>query len=248
VMRRAAFLLSAFAMMAALVGCGQSAERSITVVLLDPQAVAPSGQLTAGAQADYGRIVSAAVGTGGDLYVDVLDANPLSHATDPVQVHVGRYSEWTGNRTAHRAEVARALDLAERGASRLVADSTPGASLDIVGGIQVATRVLESYPSGHRYLVIMSSMLQQSSVVDFYVDDPSVWRTALLSAPASISKLEGTQVTIVGAGVAPPGRPELDATRATALEAFWTEYFRDAGSPLRSGSYGPVLLRFGANR
>jgi hypothetical protein len=192
----------------------------------------------------FARVLDAVVQEHGTIVGDVIDDNPLAHASYPIDATFAGCSPISDNRLVCDA---RTLDQRDRvlAQARAILDGPLGPpGTDIHDGLRLAERVFDAYPdAGSRSLVVFSDMVERSAELNVvHASDRGRGAAALdaLRAVGAVPDLSGVAVTVVGAGAG----AELSAERILAIERFWQAYFAAAGTTLAPDRYGAALLSF----
>jgi hypothetical protein len=219
----------------------------LTVVLFDVSRSTDDPDVRAGYLATFERVLDHAVAEHGTVVADVIDDNPLAHATYPIAVTFDACDPLTDNRLACDAEAGESRAAAVEAARAILARDGGRAGTDIHGALALAERVFDSYPeAGERSLVVLSDMVERSARLN--LGRPGFDEAAIdaeldaLAADALIPDLTGVRVYVVGAGVQQASG--LDADRFLAVQRFWQAFAERAGATLPNERYGAALVRF----
>jgi hypothetical protein len=222
----------------ALTGCSaisSAASRKQThplvVVLLDISRSTADPQIRARYLDAVTRVLDDVAAEHGTIVGDVIDENPLAHASYPIDASFAACDPLTDNALTcdARAQTTRqgVLDAAET----ILATTAPVAGTDIIDGLRLAERVFASYPElTVRRLVICSDMVQH----------PGAGASAAAAGP--LPRLPGVAIYAVGAGVVT--HRTLRPQRILAIQQAWQSYFARTGAELTPARYGASLVRF----
>lgn len=112
---------------------------------------------------------------------------------------------------------------------------------EIIGGLQVAERVFNSYNQAKNILVIMSDMYEDSKLYRFKNENLTAKRIkSIINNESKIGRLpnlKDVKVYVIGA-------ISKDTKKFIQIRDFWTEYFKASGAELSSHNYGSNLIRF----
>lgn len=112
---------------------------------------------------------------------------------------------------------------------------------EIIGALQVAERVCNSYSQAKNVLVIMSDMYEDSKLYRFKNENLSSKRIKSIlnyeNKSGRIPNLKEVKVYVVGA-------ISRDTKKFLQIRTFWQEYFKVCGANLASENYGSNLIRF----
>lgn len=179
--------------------------------------------------------------------VDVRLAMPLSDAIRSTmrKDHLRAFDHCQVTSFNHaRRQLAQTLrDYFDRASSKL-------ANSDIIGTLkEIGDSLMPSLRSKHRRLVMVSDMLENSSLTSFYGSNGA---PRAVDALAELSKVErqgaiadfrGAAVYVIGAGVAaskPAGTTYRSQAIMGPLKAFWVQYFEKSNA--RMVEFGQPLL------
>lgn len=147
---------------------------------------------------------------------------------------------------ANRLEAVRRADNEREEAKRLMEERLLAAGrrimrTDILGSLEQAARVFQTYRRNRNVLVLFSDMVQDSSELNLEktnLSGPQINRlVASLSTRGRIPDLAGIEVFCVGAS-------QLDAARSRLIQQFWSAYFQAAKADFRPERYGAALIKF----
>ena len=249
--RRVAWVLVLAALVGA--GCGRPRAAKVppgkTVVVLVDVSKSVRDRTAISAYEDGFRKVIAALDPGDVIVVGWISARSESEPRLPINEVLPAVEKRSSNRLVERAmekEAERALaprkkEMIKRFDALLEAPGRAAQDTDILGALELARRIFESYPRTHRALVLLSDMVQESSELNLK-DRPlgSRQRAQMiheLDAGGRIPKLPGVRVWVVGARSA-------DARRFREIRSFWMALFKAAGATLNDADYGGPLIRF----
>ena len=112
---------------------------------------------------------------------------------------------------------------------------------EILSSLQVAERVLTSFPKPKKVLVIFSDMIEDSKYYNFERDDLSSQRINQIinreNKDSLLPNLSGVKIYVAGAVA-------KDTERYNRIKKFWLEYFKACNANLESQNYGAALIRF----
>jgi hypothetical protein len=203
-----------------------AADGPLTVVLFDVSRSTDDPAIRERYAEAFDRVLQATAASQGTLVADVIDDNPLAHASYPIDVTFAPCDPLTENRLTCEARAAESIQEAT-GVSREILGGPSGpAGTDIRAGVALAARVFGAYPAAsERSLVVLSDMVEHAPA---RAEDPP--------------SLGGVRVYVVGAGVVANG--SLPARRILAIERTWRRFFAAAGADLSVERYGAALVRF----
>jgi hypothetical protein len=233
----------------ALPSCGSAqadAETApLTVVLFDVSGSTGAPDIRERYLEAFGSVVTHVAGTHGTVVGDVIDENPLAHASFPIHVAFKTCDPLRENPLVCDAtwEQGRAEALA--GAEAILARTPEAPGTDIHGALLLAGRVFAAYPEARsRSLVVFSDMIERTDRLNVVrlAEDEQAASLEAMAADGLLADLEGVTVYVVGAGV--QAGTDLPADRIRSIERFWHAYFARAGAELAEERYGPTLLRF----
>jgi hypothetical protein len=217
---------------------------SATMVLLDVSRSTNSNDIADRYLDNFDLVLgeSDAIGDGGThLAADIIDNNPIAHATFPIREDFSPCGPFDNSRDceAEREEMAAQ---AHARLDELTADVSQGT--DIVGALTLAEKYFDAYKEvDSKELIILSDMVQSSnSQLEAFqrVENWSPGRVEEMLGAIQVESLNGVSVYVVGAGATAPDnlrRPQIDG-----MQRFWEEYFEAAGATVKF--YGPALPRF----
>jgi hypothetical protein len=207
---------------------GPGADRPLVVVLFDVSRSTQADGVRQRYLDGFARVLDFAQAQGATVVGDVIDENPLAHASYPVQGTFDRECDpLTKNPLVCEAGSARVRDALVASASAVLEPVERPAGTDVRGAALVAARVFASYPeAGERYLVLFSDMVEHAA-----------WSEGAGPAP----DLSGVEVYVVGAGASGGA---MDAERILTIQRSWQAFFEEAGATLPDERYGAALVRF----
>lgn len=219
---------------------------AVVVVLVDVSGSVRDQEAIATYEDAFGKITES-LAPGDVIAVGWISARSASEPRLPIQEampeiarapnELYRKAAWA---RAERELAARREELVRRFGRMLEARGS-ASTTDILGALDLARRVFQSYPSGTRALVILSDMVQESSELSLKRRVPEGGeRSALvrrLKREGRIPDLAGVRAWVVGAR-------DPDPRRFRAIRSFWLELFHEAGATLREADYGGPLIRF----
>ncbi|NOZ70000.1 MAG: hypothetical protein GXP46_12340 [Deferribacteres bacterium] len=110
---------------------------------------------------------------------------------------------------------------------------------DIISSLHVAARIFKAYRRDKSILVILSDMIEDSSVYNFEKENLTEKRIEEIIRKERhrkrIPDLRGVTVYIVPAG-------DLNTKRYFSVQDFWLSYFKECGASLSKENYGPLLV------
>lgn len=183
---------------------------------------------------------------GENVRLVVLQVDSNSASRPVVFEHTFRAPHWLWE-NPHKIRVAnkKAREEALSSVRRLLNAPPPDRTgTTIIDGIGYAARLLSSYPPGHREIVVISDMAEQSELVDLTqgpLDSPDRVLDRL-QAQGRLSNLGGTCLHATGVtdGDGPNGW--MTPEQVAKIKAFWHHFVDRTGAKLRA--YGPSLLDF----
>ena len=204
----------------------------LVVVLLDVSRSTADPQIRARYLDAVTQVLDDVAAEHGTIVGDVIDENPLAHASYPIDATFAACDPLTDNRLAcdARAETTRreVLDTVKQ----ILGNTAPVAGTDIVDGLRLAERVFDSYPElTVRRLVICSDMVEHPGA-----------SSATSAGAGPPPRLPGVEVYAVGAGVV--SHTTLQPRRILAIQRAWQTFFASTGAELSPARYGPTLVRF----
>jgi hypothetical protein len=202
----------------------------LVVVLLDVSRSTADPQIRARYLDAVTQVVDDVAAEHGTIVGDVIDENPLAHASYPIDATFAACDPLTDNRLACDARAATTRQEVLDAVKQILGNTAPVAGTDIVDGLRLAERVFDSYPElTVRRLVICSDM----------VEHPGAATSAGVAPPP---RLPGVEVYAVGAGVV--SHTALQPRRILAIQQAWESFFASTGAELSPARYGPTLVRF----
>ena len=120
---------------------------------------------------------------------------------------------------------------------------------DVQASIRALSDVVRASPARERVVLIVSDMLENSTVSSFYADwnvrhiDPKK-ELAITKASGMTGNFGGARVYILGAGLLPDSKKGAyrDPKKMDALKAFWAAYFKSSNADLIEFGQ-PALLK-----
>jgi len=112
---------------------------------------------------------------------------------------------------------------------------------EILSSLQVAERVLSSFPQPKKVLVIFSDMIEESQTANFARDNLSDTQIKRI-----IEKLRqaGTLPVLKNVKIYVAGATHPDTDKYNRIRTFWSEFFRETGAIFENHNYGAALIRF----
>lgn len=161
-----------------------------------------------------------------------LDKNPVY---DPLTTNASEYKDTVADlKTARAKEREDLVGEVQKELKR----KPKFLQTDLFGAINTAGAALSSWP-GRKTLVILSDMIEEDNHIRFnHVHwTPAVQAKTLARVKklGLIPTLKNTEIYVVGVR-----GPSLSVTQE--IHAFWSEYFKEAGSPLLPSHYAHTLL------
>lgn len=244
---RRIFILLATAVLtaAALSGCQArraTADREGVVLMVDRSGSARD--LAKRYEADFARLLERIDG-GEHLLVQQVSAESLVEpvvfevafpAYEPFSLNPNGANSFTHGRAMKRLKA----EAAERFHALLTGPTPKKDGTAIVDALSQAAELLSRYPTGKRTVVILSDMIEQSSLRDFTgltetEIDPLLDR---LAERHRLPDLSGTRVLVAGITDGGAGG-NLSADAVLTVKRFWSRFFEKAGA--RLAWYGPTL-------
>jgi hypothetical protein len=203
----------------------------LVVILLDVSRSTADPQIRARYLDAVTQVLDDVAAEHGTIVGDVIDENPLAHASYPIDATFATCDPLTDNALTCDARSRTTRQQVLDTAKSILATTAPVAGTDIVDGLRLAERVFASYPElTVRRLVICSDMVQQPGA------------GASPSAAGPDPRLPGVAVYAVGAGVVT--HRTLPPRRILATQQAWQAYFARTGADLAPARYGATLVRF----
>lgn len=176
---------------------------------------------------------------------DVIDSNPLAHATFPISVFFEESNFATSSEVRVERQQAAAREAALDGWDEIARQRPRGNA--ILDALEVAQDVYASYPDAEqRFLVIFSDMLENSDRYSFERKNLVPAKVDAFIArehnAGRVPDLREVEVYVIGAGATRGNDAKARHIRAT--EEFWMKYFAATGASIPPSRYGPTLVRF----
>jgi hypothetical protein len=204
----------------------------LVVILLDVSRSTADPQIRARYLDAVTQVLDDVAAEHGTIVGDVIDENPLAHASYPIDATFATCDPLTDNALTCDARSRTTRQQVLDTAKSILATTAPVAGTDIVDGLRLAERVFASYPElTVRRLVICSDMVQ-------HPEAPSATSTGAGPRP----RLPGVEVYAVGAGVV--SHTTLRPRRILAIQRGWQTFLASTGAELSPARYGPTLVRF----
>jgi len=112
---------------------------------------------------------------------------------------------------------------------------------EIMGSLQVAERVIKSFPQPKKIVVIFSDMIEDSQLYNFNRESLTDKRInkiiSIEKGKKLLPDLKNVKVYIAGAA-----HPDTD--KYNRIRNFWIKYFKETGANLAEHHYGAVLINF----
>lgn len=167
---------------------------------------------------------------------------PINEVMPAVRKTVSnRLSEEAARKTAEEALVPRKKALIHRFDALLEAPERAAPTTDILGALELAHRIFESYSRSKRALVVLSDMVQESPELSLKNQALGPRQRSRLVGnlhrKGRIPRLSGVRVWVVGAR-------NSEVRRFREIRSFWMEVFKAAGARLNEADYGGPLIRF----
>lgn len=114
-------------------------------------------------------------------------------------------------------------------------------STEILSSLQVAERVLSSFPQKKKVIVIFSDMIEESGTANFVRDNLNDSQNKSI-----IEKLKqtGTLPDLKNVLIYVAGATHPNTEKYNRIRKFWAHFFKETGADLKPYNYGAALIRF----
>ncbi len=147
------------------------------------------------------------------------------------------YTWWATNSFTHGREMRRLRQEAMAEIEAGITQAAGSSGTHILDSLREAEKFLAGYPDGAGAVYILSDMVEQSDLIDFYnlTADGVIPALAKVQEDRALPNLHGASVTVAGLEAASTLKPST----VRAIQSFWEEIFQQAGATLRR--YSPTL-------
>jgi hypothetical protein len=173
----------------------------------------------------------------GDILIaDEITDNPLAQSQFPIRFK----SSWQENLFIFKGKLRKFQTEALKKAHHILMEEKSSSWTDIFGSMYITERVIKTYKSNKKILVIMSDMIQDSSNHHFNrirFTPRKIEKIIASEKKRGLPDLQGVRVYVIGARA-------RNTQRMQELRNFWIEYFNSCGAELRNENYGHGALEF----